>query len=400
MSTAVLYHLFRIRGYHVIDMTSHMGLTTITIAPRRKALCCSACGSYQVSRAGTVNRFLRSVPCGSQAVTLKVLIPRLLCTRCGVTRQHKLTFAAPRVRYTRSFARYVLALARQMSLYALARHLHVGWDLIKSIVKNHLKRRYAHPPLKGLKRIAIDEIHLGRRIGYCTVVMDLDSGAVVFIGQGANTAALRPFWRRLKASGAQIQAVATDMALSYWHAVKTYFPNAVHVLDRFHVVKLFKEALDALRRRMVRWNQGEQGKVIRGIRWLLLKSPENLNPDRGEANRLQKALQLNKPLMTAYYLGEKLDLLWQQDSKESAAKFLGEWLADTAQAGTWEMTRFAKTIRRHQDRILAWYDHQISTGPLESVNARIRLVQRKAFGYRDMEFFKLLVYSMHEHTYA
>jgi len=331
---------------------------------------------------------------------IKVLVPRLLCSHCGVTRQIKLSFAAPRVSYTRAFAKYVLALARQMSLRALAYHLHVGWDLVKSIVKRHLQRRYANPRLRHLKRIAIDEIHLGRQVGFCTVVMDLDSGAVVFVGRGRDTKCLYPFWKRLKASGAQIQAVATDMALSYLHAVKTYFPDAVHVLDRFHVVKLFKLALDELRRRMVRWNRGEQGKVLRGTRWLLLKRPENLNPAKDEKNRLAEALKMNKPLMLAYYLGEELNLFWQQSSREKAAAFLDSWVASTRLSGTREMCRMGKTIQRYREQILAWYDHKISTGPLESVNGRIRLIQRRAYGYRDQEFFMLSVYAMHERIYA
>src|SRR5208283_2797204 len=173
--------------------------------------------------------------------------------------------------------------------------------------KRNLHRRFGKPKLKNLKEIAIDEIAIGKGHDYFTVVLDLRSGAVVHVGDGKGVAALTAFWRRLRASRAKVKAVATDMSKAYIRAVRDHLPRAVHVFDHFHVVKLFNEKLTAFRRELYRQltNEAER-KILKGTRWLLLKNPENLDPERNEWERLHEALQLNAPLATVYYLKEDL----------------------------------------------------------------------------------------------
>jgi transposase len=128
-------------------------------------------------------------------------------------------FADPRRSYTRAFERYALELSGHMTIKAVADHLGISWDVIKDIQKRDLQRRFARPRLADLKRIAIDEIHLGKKQGYVTVVLDLATGAIVFVGPGKGAAALEPFWKRLNRCGAEIDAVAMDMSPAYILAV-------------------------------------------------------------------------------------------------------------------------------------------------------------------------------------
>jgi transposase len=179
-------------------------------------------------------------------------VPRVECQACGLVRQVDISFADPRRSYTRSFERYVLELSWRMTFRDVARHLNVGWDLIKDIQKRDLLRRYAKPKLKHLRYIAIDEIAVAKGHQYLTVVMDLESGAVVFVGDGKGADALMPFWKRLRPSKAKIEAVATDMSAAYWGAVMTYLPKAKIVFDHFHVIKLFNDKLSDLRRDLPR----------------------------------------------------------------------------------------------------------------------------------------------------
>ena len=191
-----------------------------------------------------------------------------------------------------------------MTIQDVADHLAVGWDLVKEIEKRHLERRFAKPVLKGLKRIAIDEISIGKGHKYLTVVLDLRSGAVFFAGDGKGVDALTPFWKRLKVSGAKIEAVAIDMSPSYIAAVKLNLPQAVIVFDHFHIIKLFNDKLSDLRREIYQ-NLNAAGKsVLKGVRWLLLKNAKRLQPKYYEKGRLFKALQINLPLFTAYLLKE------------------------------------------------------------------------------------------------
>src|SRR5262249_9497888 len=152
------------------------------------------------------------------------------------------------------------------------------------------------PKLKHLRHIAIDEIALAKGHRDLTVVMDLENGAVVFVGKGKGADALKPFWKRLRPSRARIEAVAMDMSAAYRQAVAAELPKAVIVFDHFHVIKLFNERLSELRRELYREaTDVQQKKVLKGTRWLLLKNPENLDVEKDEKRRLLEALKLNEP---------------------------------------------------------------------------------------------------------
>jgi len=194
-----------------------------------------------------------------------------------------------------------LELSQMSTIEDAAGFLGVSWDTVKDIQKADLKKRYKRIKLGKLKWIGIDEISIGHGHRYLTVVLDLKSGAVVYVGNGKGREALDAFWRRLSRSGAKVQAVAIDMSKAYYGAVTDHLSNAKIVFDHFHIIKLMNDKLSQLRREMFHEASGlRQQKVLKGSRWLLLKDPENLDEDRDERRRLERALQLNAPLATAY----------------------------------------------------------------------------------------------------
>ena len=251
MSTSLLYHAFGIRGYEYVRTDYQDGATLFTIRQDPETCRCSACGSRQVISRGHAERQFLALPIGRRKTTVALPIPRVECQACGRVRQVEVPFADPRRSYTKSFERYVLELSRRMTIKDVAHHLDIGWDMVKDIQKRDLSRRYAKPKLKHLRAIAIDEIAVARGHRYLTVVMDLESGAVVFVGDGKGADALKPFWKRVRPSGAKIAAVAMDMSGAYQAAVRVNLPKAVIVFDRFHVVKLFNDKLSDLRRALV-----------------------------------------------------------------------------------------------------------------------------------------------------
>jgi transposase len=401
MSTSLLYHAFGVRDYRYVKTEYVAGGVIFTIERKTDTCRCAACGSENVWRQGSVKRPFRTLPIGRRSVTFRAEIPRLLCHDCGKTRQADIGFAEPRRTYTKSFERYVLELSRHMTIKDVAEHLGVSWDVVKEIVKEHLRRHYAKPKLKHLRQIAIDEISVGKGHRYVTIVLDLESGAVVHVGDGKGGEALRAFWKRLRSSGAKIQAVATDMSPAYIDAVTTHLPKATLVFDRFHVMKLFNEKLSNLRRDLYRETTDMLHKqVLKGTRWLLLKRPENLDPKHNEPARLEEALRLNRPLATAYYLKEDLAEVWEQEDQETAQAFLLDWIAQAESSGIRMLIQFAKTLRFHAWGILAYYDYPISTGPLEGTNNKIKTMKRQAYGFRDQDFLKLKILGIHETKYA
>jgi len=373
-----LYHGFGIRGYRYKRTYFTEGDLVFSIEKDSSTLRCPCCKGWHVIRRGGALRWFHTLPIGRKPVYIALHVPRVECLSCGIVRQIEIGFADPRRTYTKAFERYVLELSHHMTIQNVARHLGISWDMVKDIQKRYLSKQYSRPRLKDLRLIAIDEISIGRGHRYLTVVLDLSSGAVVFVGDGKGADALFPFWKRLKSSRAQIDAVAMDMSPSYISAVSTNLPKAAIVFDHFHIVKMFNDKLSALRRDLQREAEDADKSVLKGTRWLLLKNPKNLRPDRNEPQRLEAALQLNKPLATAYYSKEDLRQLWSQEDKESAAGFLDDWIAQARSAGIKMLDDFADTLENHRTGILAYYDYPISTGPLEGTNNKIKTLQKQA----------------------
>jgi transposase len=400
MSTTLLYHRFGIGGYHYVRQQFEAGATFFRVEQPRDRLRCSACGSDHVWAQGGVERCFRTLPIGAQPTFVQLKVPRVYCWDCQKTRQVKINFADPKKHYTHSFERYALDLSRHMTIKDVAEHLVVSWDVIKEIQAKQLQRRFGKPKLHKLKQIAIDEINIGKGHRYLTVVLNLLSGVVVFVGDGKGAEALEPFWKRLRRSHAKIEAVATDMSPAYIRAVRDNLRGAVHVFDHFHVIKLYNEKLSAFRRQLFRELTAAGQKLLKGIRWLLLKNPENLDPTRREPQRLERALRLNEPLAVVYLLKEDLRQIWRQPTKEAARRALHTWLADARASGIRMLETFANTLDGHQEGILNYYHYPISTGPLEGTNNKIQLMKRRAYGYRDHEFLKLKILGIHQTRYA
>jgi transposase len=288
-----------------------------------------------------------------------------------------------------------------MTIQDVAKHLGLSWDTVKDIQKRDLQARFSRPPLKNMRLLAIDEIAIFKGHRYLTVVMDLESGCVVFVGDGKGADALLPFWARLARSRAKITAVAIDMSHAYIEAVTTHLPAATIVFDHFHVVKAFNDKLSDLRRDLFREATEKLHKqILKGTRWLLLKNPDNLDDSRNERQRLHDALAINQPLATAYYLKEELRLIWSKPTIEAAKKALESWVRKAEASGIRMLKSFARTLETHRNGILAYYHHRISTGPLEGMNNKIKTMKRQAYGFRDIPFFKLKIMAIHEAKYA
>jgi transposase len=284
-----------------------------------------------------------------------------------------------------------------MPLADVARLAHLGWDTVKEIVKSDLARRYANIPLKGLKRLAIDELYLGKKMKFITLVIDLDTGRIVWVSKGRGKEALKKFWRRLRLAKARVEAVACDMSAAYWSAVLENLPQAAIVFDRFHIIKLANEKIDDLRRCLQREADVLGYETLKGSRYLLLAGKENVPEDK--QNRLSEALRFNQPLSCSYYLKEELRVLWERRTRLSMQRFLDRWIQRALNSGIQQMQTLAKTLRGHAAGILNWFDHPISSGKLEGINNKVGAMTRAAFGYRDQDFLHLKLYSLHESSF-
>jgi len=367
-------------------------------------LTCPVCRSRRVIRYGSKRRVFKTLPVGRRQVELEVTIPRLACQDCGAVRQVELEFADPKKHYTHSLERYAAQLCRVMTIQEVAKLTGLGWDTVKEIDKTWLRRQYGKIKWKQVRYLALDEVYLGKKRKVITIAMDLETGRVLHIGKGKGKDALKGLWRRLKRAKAKIQAVATDMASGYMAAVLEHLPKADLVLDHFHLVKWFNDKLTRLRRQLYRQANDMGKEVLKGSRWLLLKAPENLkrheDTKKDERARLQAALELNEPLARAYYMKERLRVLFDCGTMEQAGAELDDWIRQARTSDIAILQQAAQKLLLWKPFILNWYKHPISTGKLEVTNRKIGLLQRQACGYRDEEYLNLRILHLHQTTYS
>lgn len=291
-----------------------------------------------------------------------------------------------------------MALLSYGTIKDVAAHTGLAWHTVKEIEKSHLQKHYAKPRLKDVKYLAIDEFAVHKGHKYMTVVMDLETRQVLYVGKGKKASSLDGFWKLLKRSGSKIKAVAIDMSPAFIKAVTDHLPKSKLVFDWFHIVKLINDKLSNLRRDMFQEEQNAGVRqVLKGTRWLLLKRGYNLDTKKGEDLRLTEALKMNEPLAIMYYMKEELTLLWDHQTKREALRFLRDWCKRATNSGVKQLQQIAKTLLLFRTGILNWYDARISTGPLEGLNNKIKVLKRKAYGYRDLEFFALKIKSIHEY---
>jgi len=248
MSTSLLYHMFGLRNQEYTKADYVHGTLELFTRTKEGQLRCSCCGSDKVKKRGFKIRRFKTLPIGSKRVFIMARIQRLECLDCGMIRQEKIEFSEPVKAYTRSLKRLVLSLTYLMTIKDIALYLGMTWDTVKDIQKENLQKKYGKPNLKELVHIGIDEISVKKGHKYVTLVMDMDTGAIVYVGDGKGSESLIPFWKSLKRAGAAIESVAIDMSRAYIDAVQSNLKSASIVFDHFHIVKLFNDKLTELRR--------------------------------------------------------------------------------------------------------------------------------------------------------
>lgn len=281
-----------------------------------------------------------------------------------------------------------------MCLSDVAGLLGLSWDTVKDLVKERLEEDYGRPNLKGLRYLSIDEIYVGREKKFYTLVIDLESGRIVWVARGKQKAVLKPFWRALRKAKAKIQAVCCDLAVGYWSSVVEHLPKAAVVFDRFHLVKLMNEKLDDLRRALWREAEGLMKQTVKGTRYLLLMRRDKLGEE--QLPKLEAALKANEPLWKGYVLKECLSLIWGQTTRRQMEQVLKEWCLLAAGSGVRQLQAMARTVATHAWGILSWWDHPISNGRMEGINNKVKAMLRQHYGLRDERFFILRLLGLHE----
>ena len=364
-------------------------LAVIDVVPdRRFRPICHRCGT-----AGTIQqhevRLIRDLNFASAQVHLRCLYRKIHCRPCGQVVVEDLEFFDPYQRVTKRLARCIHGLCKVMTVSDVARHFGLNWKTVKVIDKRFLEARYGQTDYEGLRLLAVDEIAVKRGHRYMTVVIDYETGRVVWMGKDRRKETLLEFFAGMTAvQMSQIEAVAMDMWRPYIEAVQEVAEHAKIVFDLYHVVASFNHVIDRVRLTEYGKASTEERAVYKGTKYLLLKKRI-----RGKKHRehLRELLALNETLLTMVLLRDKLRHIWTYRSRTWASRALNEWCALARTIEHPEVDRFVRKLERHRYGILNHCDYRIHTSKLEGINNTIKVIKRNAYGYHDERYFSLKV---------
>lgn len=398
MSQSILYHAFGISGV-TYRSTDYIGNAVIfNVETTNHHVLCSVCGNRDCIFKGKKVKLLRMPPIGRKQTMLRVHLHRLQCKCCNNIWWPHLPFVQGTERYTRSFSKTVLDMLRFATIKAVAEFLHVSWHLVKNIHKSKLANTYRRISLAKVKYLGVDEFSIRKNHRYMTIFVDLQTGCILHAVEGTSKGVIAPFLNRIKKQARRLKAIAMDMSVSYSSAVQEILPNIPIVFDRYHVMAMMNKHIDDLRREIQHSLCDQEKKYIKGSRFLLLKNYERvLNNDR---NNLDALLQTNAPLFEIHTMKEQLRLFWEQDSRKNGGLFLIQWLLDAMNSEVKQLRKMSYTLVDHFLGMIHYYPHRITNGLIEGLNNKIKTMKRQAYGFRDMEYFILRLYDLHNSRYA
>jgi transposase len=303
-----------------------------------------------------------------------------------------LEFFEPHKRVTKRLAKYIYDLCKILPVKQVAEHLGLDWKTVKNADKRFLEQDYGETNYEGLRIIAVDEISLRKGREYMTVVLDYESGRVVWLGKGHKTETLKGFFNGMtEDQKGQIEAVAMDMWRPYVKAVRESLPDTVKIVfDLFHVVAEFSRIIDKVRIAEYGKASEEDKRVIKGSKYLLLKNKRNIRKKQAREH-LKKLLGLNETISKMMILKDQLKHIWSYRYRGWARRRLEEWCEMARTIPYKRVTKFAERLERSSYGILNHCDYPIGTSRMEGCNNKIKLIKRQAYGFRDEWYFSLKV---------
>lgn len=368
----------------------------VQIRPRKNSPpVCSGCGRRGVVYDRLEERRFEFVPLWGILVFLAYRMRRVNCKRCGVTVE-MVPWGDGKNQLTNSYRWFLATWAKRLSWSETAAIFRTSWDSVCRAVEHAVEWGLAHRDLSTVRALGIDEVAWGRGHRYLTLVYDIGATTrrLVAVAEERTEDSLRSCLQSLGGAVCQqVEFVCSDMWKPYLNVIGERLSQAVHVLDRFHVMQKFGKAIDEIRAEEARrLKRDGYEPVLTRSRWCFLKRPENLTEK--QTVKLAELVKYNLRTVRAYLLREEFQRLWEYKSPAWAAKFLDEWTGRVMRSRLEPMKKIAKTIRTHRPLILNWFRArgEVSSGAVEGLNNKVKLVTRKSYGFRTGRVVKLALF--------
>lgn len=370
-----------------VELETSTGCLVVRVRVRRRdrarcGRCQRPCPGYD---GGAGRRRWRTLDLGTTQAYIEAAAPRVQCPDHGIV-----VAAVPWARHdaghTRAFDDQVAWLAAHCSKTAIVALGRIGWRTVGAIIGRVVAdARAVRDPLAGLRRIGIDDISYRRGQRYLTIVVDHDTGHLVWAGDGRAEATVEAFFDALGPERtAALAEISTDAAVWLLNPIRRRAPGAVLATDPFHVVHWATEALDELRREV--WNRarrsGDLGlaRAVKGVRWLLYRHAEEL--DRGQRDRFDRLVALNRPIYEGFLLKEQLREVFATGGAAGVV-LLDEWIGWASRSQLAGFREVGRRVAKHREGIVASLLHGLSNGRVEAVNTHVRLIARIAYGFHS-----------------
>jgi transposase len=392
----VLNRVHKVKGF-VYEKVRFSGDTIeIDVRPRRRSRAyCAGCGRRRPSYDRLPVRRFAFVPLWGINVFLTYAMRRVDCPTCGVTVE-SVPWAEGKERVTIAYALFLARWARRLSWKETAQIFRTSWDTVFRCVGRIVAYGLAHRPLDNVEAIGVDEVQFQRGHKYLTLVYQIDTACrrLLWIGPDRTARTLLRFFRMLgKERTSRIRFVCSDMWRPYLKVIAKKVGQALHILDRYHLVARLNKAVDEVRAEEHKWLKREGYEpILTHSRWCFLKRPENLTGK--QKVKLDELLGVNLRTVRAYLLKESFQGLWQFVRADYAGLYLDGWIGRAMRSRLEPIKKVAKSLRLHRELILNWFEARgaYSAGIVEGFNNKVKLTIRKAYGYKQLRAAEVALY--------
>jgi transposase len=368
----------------------------VSIRPRaHKRPVCSGCKRARPGYDTLPARSFEFVPLWGIAVFLVYALRRVNCKRCGV-KVEAVPWATGKHTLTTAYMQFLALWARRLAWSEVARVFHTSWEKVFHSVEWMVQWGLEHRRLTRIRSLGIDEVAWRKGHDYLTLVYQIDGHCqrLLWVGKDRSVKTLLRFFHGFgKARSARLRFICSDLWKPYLQVIARKAAQALHVLDRFHVLQHMNKAVDEVRAQEARALkvQGREA-VLTHTRWCLLKRPENLT-EKQEV-KLAELLRYNLKAVRTYLLKEDFQFFWDYRSPFWAGKFLDRWCTRALRSRIEPMKKVARMLRKHRPLLLNWFraKKRISSGVVEGLNNRLKLTLRKAYGFRTFEAVEVALY--------
>jgi transposase len=379
-------------GYRVyrqkIDDRQH----TLELWVRRKRgnrkLECSGCGRKFTEVYDSNDRAVRDLPWSTFKTTVHIEVYRVKCPDCGV-KVEKVPLLPSKAPFSKRFEDAVGQACESAAARQVARRFGLAQSTVRAIDQRYLERWAASRRRPALRQMGVDEIYLGKKLKFLTVVCNLETAEPVWFGRERKKETLDGFFQE-ELSGAQrrnLDAACVDMWEPFRLSIQQWAPQCRIVYDKFHIMQHANDAVDEVRRAEFFRKGGEARGLVKGKRWLLLSRWLNLTP--GKQKELNHLFALNRKLFKAYLIKESLDQLWNYTYEGAMLNYLQRWLNQLRWQRLKPFEKLAAMLLEHLDGILNYCRTKVRMGVVEAVNGNIKSLLRRGRGYKNLRYLLL-----------